>query len=547
MLPLKFMISFKNKLNSSLDFNTNINILELDKFRILIGDEAIQNHIINSFPSSGHFPLFIDLNENKIKEFEFLFKVNSTISNISMIDLLSLYFLNYLNSIVYDTVINSITIAVPAYFTIPQRKIIENAFINIGYPQIKIIDDIQAIMNIYCIEKQNVFFDIGAFSIKAYVAKFNLARDMTSKALLPCITRLSYVIYTKHGGSFVTKDIADYFQRKIILNITSKNASKFLNFNNKEKVSILNAAENAKKQLTLVQCVPIDIEIKNQHYLFNFTRDEVEEIAKPTMQAAANLISEAAAGLAIDYVEVIGGASRIPLQIDYLKETASFDLYLNRISKSLNADESIAIGAAYSTRSNLKSDKYPLPTKIIDKFPIYSITANGIEISKYNSTHLKSFDFGPVNKIDFKYKRQEFPINMKTENFSYKITNDQKKNVTAFFNLNPTSINYINLCTKQNNSSIQCSLATFSLKSTLPKHNENFRKIINETNFQKHIIIMKGELAQYVLKIQDALEHNKTIISIVDQKTKAKILKKVDKIKFGLKILVKFISITSQS
>ena len=81
-------ISFKDKLNSSLDFNTNINILGLDKFRILIGDEAIQNHIINSFPSSGHFPLFIDLNENKIKEFEFLFKVNSTISNISMIDLL---------------------------------------------------------------------------------------------------------------------------------------------------------------------------------------------------------------------------------------------------------------------------------------------------------------------------------------------------------------------------------------------------------------------------------------------------------------------------
>ena len=185
---------------------------------------------------SGFFTSLVGLDNQELDEMSHLLFVNSTPSRLHINDLVPLFLKNYLAMITSKKPATRLALAFPATFTMNQRALFEESLNICGYNNSKLnltfIDDIDAIIHVYAIEKsfkfqkndKNVLFlDIGASSIKGYVVNFQSKTLNGNK--LTIATRLSYVIDHKNGGAFITGCIVQSIKDKLSI-------KKILSFNN---------------------------------------------------------------------------------------------------------------------------------------------------------------------------------------------------------------------------------------------------------------------------------------------------------------------------
>ncbi|EDO18604.1 hypothetical protein Kpol_1048p35 [Vanderwaltozyma polyspora DSM 70294] len=251
------------------------------------------------------------------------------------------------NTVIDETksTITDVCIAVPCWYTEEQRYTISDAARIAGLKPVRIVNDVTAAVVSYGIFKTDLpegeekprivaFVDIGHSTYTCSIASF---KKGSSKIL--------GTAYDKHFGGrdfdrAITEHFADEFKGKYKIDIRE---------NPKAYNRVLSAAEKLKKVLSANTAAPMSIEsvMNDVDVSSQMTRDELEALVKPLLERVTEPVTKALAQANltpedVDFVEIIGGTTRIPT----LKESIS-NAFGKELSTTLNQDEAIAKGAAF--------------------------------------------------------------------------------------------------------------------------------------------------------------------------------------------------------
>ncbi|CAI4054378.1 hypothetical protein SUVZ_16G1820 [Saccharomyces uvarum] len=241
--------------------------------------------------------------------------------------------------------ISDVCIAVPAWYTEEQRYNVGDAARIAGLNPVRIVNDVTAAGVSYGIFKNDLpegeekprivaFVDIGHSSYTCSIMAFKKGQ-----------LKVLGTACDKHFGGrdfdlAITEHFADEFKSKYKIDIRE---------NPKAYNRILTAAEKLKKVLSANTTAPFSVEsvMNDVDVSSQLTRESLEELVKPLLErvtepvtralAQANLTAEE-----VDFVEIIGGTTRIPT----LKQSIS-EAFDKPLSTTLNQDEAIAKGAAF--------------------------------------------------------------------------------------------------------------------------------------------------------------------------------------------------------
>lgn len=153
------------------------------------------------------------------------------------------------------------------------------------------------------------------------------------------------------GGETFVQRLVEHFVSNVddTLMIKDKN----------QLVRIGNACEKLKKALSTSKeaVVTIDKFCAEQSYVLRCNRDEFDSMCRDLLQMIIETIKNVVGRNVVDVVIVIGGAARIPKIEELLTLIANCP-----VSKVLNQDESMAIGAALYASKLMEN--YPLDSKL---------------------------------------------------------------------------------------------------------------------------------------------------------------------------------------
>ena len=290
--------------------------------------------------------------------------------------------------------IKDAVIAIPSYFTDSQKGKIAAAAKLAGLNLIKTIDEKTALGLVYALEKTSFFlkesktvaildFGSSVFTITGYnfSAKIISQKGRNPKTI-PKIEEILYYWDDSLGGIDFDILLAKYLFKKYNLP--------------KIDYSLIQEAEKIKLSLTLTDTINISLDNLNEKIIF--TRKEFIEICEPILIKIKNLLKKI--NIKFDSIEVIGGSSRIPIVQDIIIE------YLGNISRSLNSDESIVMGAGYTAA--MTSGTFKLNEVIHESTSPHSIdliignkSLNIIKIGQVISK-FKNARFDPINETRFK-------------------------------------------------------------------------------------------------------------------------------------------------
>jgi len=241
--------------------------------------------------------------------------------------------------------ISDVCIAVPAWYTEEQRYTMSDAARIAGLNPVRIVNDVTAAAVSYGVFKTDLpegeekprivaFVDIGHSSYTCSIMAFKKGE-----------LKVLGTAYDKHFGGrdfdrAITEHFADEFKAKYKIDIRE---------NAKAYNRIITAAEKLKKVLSANTTAPFSVEsvMNDVDVSSQMTREELEELVKPLLESVTEPVTKALAMAGItadevDFVEVIGGTTRIPTLKDSISKA-----FGKPLSTTLNQDEAIAKGAAF--------------------------------------------------------------------------------------------------------------------------------------------------------------------------------------------------------
>ena len=284
-------------------------------------------------------------------------------------------------------------ISVPAYFTDAQITSTKEAAKLADINVMRIINEPIAAAIAYGLTRtsdtaQNILvYDLGGGTFDVCIIRIN--KDD--------IKVLSKTGDHNLGGYNFDKCIIDWFKKHA--------KQKGIELDQEAMQDLQNKAEEAKIALSSLNSTTISIVCKNADMTEELTRAQFEQMIMPYIYSTQALIEAALEeaeleGISeIDKFLLVGGSSRIPLV-----EKMIFSKYKIKPSKGINADEAVAIGAAYhaaslgalnndcdcekeaeKTNSNIHSmTSTNVKQKFIPQFKIQNTTSHGIGVVIYN-------------------------------------------------------------------------------------------------------------------------------------------------------------------
>jgi len=310
------------------------------------------------------------------------------------------------------TAVSDVTISVPAWFTDVQRRAMLDAGEIAGLKVLRLINDTTATALGYGITKVDlpgpeekprrvVFVDIGYSDYTATVVEFRKG-ELNVKA----------TAYDRHFGGrdfdkALTEYFADEFKEKFKIDIRT---------HPKAWSRTLAAAEKLKKILSANPAAPLSIEslMEDVDVRALVKRDELENMVKPLLDRVTVPLEQALTEAKlkpedIDYVELVGGCTRVPA----IKDAISKFFGNKTLSFTLNQDEAIARGCAFSCA-------ILSPVFRVRDFSVHDIVTYPIEFTWEQSpeipdedTSLTVFNRGnvmPSTKILTFYRKQPFDL-----------------------------------------------------------------------------------------------------------------------------------------
>ena len=310
--------------------------------------------------------------------------------------------------------VSDMVIAVPAWYTDAQRRVVLDAAEIAGIKVLRLINETTATALGYGITKldlpsadekprRTAFVDIGHSNYTCSICEFK-------KGELKVIS----TAYDRHfGGRNFDKALVEHFRKEF------KEKNKIdINENPKARVRVAAAVEKLKKILSANANAPINIEsLMNDVDVRGFLkREELEELVKPLLERATAPLEQALAEAKlkpedIDYIELVGGCTRVPAL-----KNAIQTFFGKPLSFTLNADEAIARGCAFSCA-------ILSPVFRVRDFSVQDIVNYPIEFAWEKSpdipdedTSLTVFNKGnamPSTKILTFYRKQPFDLEAK--------------------------------------------------------------------------------------------------------------------------------------
>lgn len=232
--------------------------------------------------------------------------------------------------------IRDAVVAVPAYFTDAQRKKVAAAVKLAGLNLLEIIDEKHALALVYAVEKTSFFtrepktvaiVDFGHGSLTISGFKFSakiIAQKGRNPKPVPKVEELGYVWDDGTGGIDFDVALAEHLAKKY---------GKEVNY------ALLEDAQKLKHALTLSDPANVSMDSLDQRVIFS--REEFHTVCSHVfdrIKALAESLNQT-----FDSVEFVGGSSRIPEV-----QTIVGEVLGNSVTRSLNGDESVVTGAAYT-------------------------------------------------------------------------------------------------------------------------------------------------------------------------------------------------------
>ncbi|PKY08816.1 Hsp70 chaperone Hsp88 [Aspergillus campestris IBT 28561] len=308
--------------------------------------------------------------------------------------------------------VSDVTISVPAWFTDVQRRAMIDAGEIAGLKVLRLVNDTTATALGYGITKVDLpgpeekprrvmFVDIGHSDYTASIVEFRKG-ELNVKS----------TAYDRHFGGrnfdrALTEHFANEFKTQFKIDVRT---------NPKAWARTLAAAEKMKKVLSANPAAPMSIEslMDDVDVRSIVKREELEIMVKPLLERVTDPIQEALAEAKlkpedIDFVEMVGGCTRVPAIKDAIAEFFGG----KTLSFTLNQDEAIARGAAFSCA-------ILSPVFRVRDFAVHDIVNYPIEFTWEQSadipdedTSLTVFNRGnvmPSTKILTFYRKQPFDL-----------------------------------------------------------------------------------------------------------------------------------------
>lgn len=301
---------------------------EAMKCEIKYGDDAIKFLKRKQLSGSPYVPRIVG------RSFSSNFDIPNILNSTEMLAILLKKVLSNIDNI------EGISITVPNYYTLSQRECIIEAVNLTEIPLFAILDDTSAIIQLYTIKYSNrfiyeshgvLFIDIGASAVRAYRVVF------TQNETDPLGTQTSYEWTEKTGGL--------EFIRKV---------SRF---------------ENCSMT-------------KAQKLLINGNKD-YSQLFEEDLEIIYDIVRVAIDG-EVDEVQLIGGASRFPFVIEYVKKVVGY----TDVFKDLPQMNSIAIGSLHIMLSTLNQSKFKLIPVVKPPYFTSVVQCSNFE-GKYCELHKK--------------------------------------------------------------------------------------------------------------------------------------------------------------
>jgi len=307
--------------------------------------------------------------------------------------------------------VSDVTISVPAWFTDVQRRAMIDAADIAGLNALRLVNDTTATALGYGITKLDLpgpeekprrvaFVDIGYSDYTATIVEFRKG-ELNVKS----------TAYDRHFGGrdfdyALTEHFAEEFKEKFKVDIRT---------HPKAWARTLAAAEKLKKVLSANPQAPMSIEslMEDTDVRAMVKREELEEMVRPLLNRLTVPLEQALAEAKlkpedIDYIEMVGGCTRVPA----IKDTIS-KFFGKGLSFTLNQDEAIARGCAFCCATLS-------PVFRVRDFAIHDIVNYPIDFTWEQSpdipdedTSLTVFSRGnvmPSTKILTFYRKQPFDL-----------------------------------------------------------------------------------------------------------------------------------------
>ena len=292
--------------------NQHMTLDEAHKCEVKIGESAL--HLLKKKSYLGTSYLARIVGRQYSNDYEIPDILNTT-------EMLAIFFRKMLSGSQFNS-LEAVAITIPNYYTLSQRECIIDALNISGIQLFSLLDDASSIIQLYTIQNSKkfvyeshavLFIDIGASCLRAYRVVF------TQNETDPLGTQTSYEWTEKIGGFHFIRKVALY-----------------------ENCSF------SKAQKLLIR--------GNTDYSHLFEED---------LETIYDIIQEAING-EVDEIQLIGGGSRFPFIVHYIKSVVGYVDVL----KDLPSMDSIALGSLHIVLSTLNQSKFKLIPVI--KPPYYS-------------------------------------------------------------------------------------------------------------------------------------------------------------------------------
>ena len=444
----------------SLDLPSNISSYSQETFSKYesytpsVGSSAFYQLHLNPKIGTGLFPLFLDKNDEEKERISQTFNINDTIPQLSHTDTLSLFLSFHISSILNtpktkklssSTEKKKISFVIPRSFTPQQEQILENALKQTKYTYYQAINDDDAAITYYVKEKREeiisskqknvLFVDIGATSIKAYAATFKMQEHKRQCDVI----KHSYIYSLKDGGAYATKRMSDYvMQSSNFDNI--QDSTRWMLFERCENIKFL--FENRKEDDGPVSLTQPKLQ-NQQNFMVNLDQEAIDAFFKPLLGEIKNVLIKAIGDIQIDEVQIIGKSLHIPYLHKTIREVVDENI---PIKTDLSEDKTLVIGGHFYTMQTLGL-KFMDKINFINKKPLFisSIQYNTSPKQEINEENITE-DVPQINKILLCNKDDEclekFELPSSTTNFTLKYERNeyiQTNNKTTFlYTINDT-------------------------------------------------------------------------------------------------------------
>lgn len=241
----------------------------------------------------------------------------------------------------------SIVFAVEPTIPHEERVAIYEAVKLIKAQLISIVDSPTCAATLYALEKRSlfvnksktvVFMDIGASHSWAGVYKFVWHKKQ------PHVEELAISFNYSLGGNLMDQKIAELlmikFEEKFKTSVKSV----------RDKLQFLEESRRAKEILSLHDQVDIKIDDVNGEYDFEYKltkpefEKEIQQFNFSLQELFADVVSKANISQSdVDSIELLGGSTRVP----FVKESLKYMSGMEKLNRTMNSEEAIALGAGY--------------------------------------------------------------------------------------------------------------------------------------------------------------------------------------------------------